>query len=113
MPWLTLFKFRDVGYLLVIGLLVGYIGWLKYEIAGEEARQLKAIAAANEKARISSDRIIAEQQVKILSLADKTNTYTTEIKYVPITTQCAASPSMQRASIGVRDILSGSKPQAK
>ena len=108
-----LFKFRDIGYLFVIISLGGWIGWLKYDAAQVEVRQLAAIAKANEQAKKLSDELIEAQAAALSATNTKAVTYVDRIRYVKTPdNSCPADERMRIGSVGVRDIVGGRVPKA-
>jgi hypothetical protein len=94
-PWLGL-----AAAALVVWGLWGQLGAAKTKLAAEEA----VIAQREEDMKLSAV-IVAQQAQALANLETKVVTVTERIYAVPITRECAQSPSMKAASAGVRDII--------
>ncbi len=83
-------------------------GKLEVQLAAASA----VIAQKEADARLSAD-IVRKQADALTKLETKVVTVTERIYSAPVTRECAASPSMRAASVGVRDIIaptSGADP---
>jgi hypothetical protein len=76
-------------------------GKLEVQLAAASA----VIAQKEADARLSAD-IVRKQADALTKLETKVVTVTERIYSAPVTRECAASPSMRAASVGVRDIIS-------
>jgi len=75
-------------------------GALEVKLAAASA----VIAQKEADARLSAD-IVAKQADALAKLETKVVTVTERIYSAPVTRECAASPSMRAATVGVRDII--------
>ncbi len=75
-------------------------GKLEVQLAAASA----VIAQKEADARMSAD-IVRKQADALTKLETKVVTVTERIYSAPVTRECAASPSMRAASVGVRDII--------
>ena len=103
-------KYLAIGAGVLAALLVVSGILLKMAWAENGALEVK-LAAANaviaqkeSDARLSSV-IVAKQADALAKLETKVVTVTERIYSAPVTRECAASPSMRAATVGVRDII--------
>ncbi len=75
-------------------------GKLEVQLAAASA----VIAQKEADARLSAE-IVSRQADALSKLETKVVTVTERIYSAPVTRECAASPSMRAASVGVRDII--------
>jgi hypothetical protein len=103
-------KYLAIGAGVLAALLVvaGVLLKLAWAENGKLEVQLAAatavIAQKEADARLSAD-IVRKQADALTKLETKVVTVTERIYSAPITRECAASPSMRAASVGVRDII--------
>ncbi len=111
MSWLTILK---VGpYVVILGLL-GWVGWLKYDLAKVDGQIAKAVLEANEKSRVASDNAIIKVTAELSKTQATKETYVEKVIAAPATPAdeaCRKSDRMRIGSRGVRDIVHGDGPK--
>lgn len=103
-------KYLAIGAGVLAALLVASGILLKMAWAENGALEVKLAAADAVIAQKESDArlsavIVAKQADALAKLETKVVTVTERIYSAPITRECAASPSMRAATVGVRDII--------
>lgn len=104
MPWGLLLKAGPWAALGVAALIIWGL-WGRLEAAETRLAAAQAVIAQKEAdARLSAE-IVAKQADALAKLETKVVTQIERIYAAPITRECAASPSMRAATVGVRDII--------
>ena len=108
----TAWKFRDVGYLLAMAVLVIWLQGLRLEITGTGLKIVSARLEAEEKARDLSDQLeVAKRRAMALN-ANRETIYVDRIRNVPVNAACPADDGDRAAARGVRDIIRGAPDAA-
>lgn len=105
-----------VGPYVVIAVLLGWIGWLKYDLAKVDGEIAKAVNEANEKSRVASDAAIVKVTAELSKAQATKETYVEKLVHAPATPAddaCRKSERMRIGSAGVRAIVNGGKPEAE
>lgn len=105
------------GPYVVIAILLGYTGWLKYEIAQQDVKEAKAVIAYKDKAEKLANELIIEQAIA-MGITNKTAGDAKErISRVVLPPNelacesvCAASERQRIRTRSVRDIVQGNTP---
>ena len=114
MPLATILK---VGPYVVIIALLGWIGWLKYDIANRDTAEAKAVIEFKNKAEALANELIIQQAIAMGTTEKTTVTYIDRIRNVRVPpdeeqacTICARGERSRLGTTGVRDILHGTTP---
>lgn len=99
-PWIAL----AIAALVIWGL------WGRLDAARTKLAAAETIIEQREQDMKLSAQIVAQQAEALSKLETKVVTVTERIYAAPITRECAQSPSMRAATVGVRDIISGGGP---
>lgn len=110
----TLFKLRDVLYLLVIAGLLVWVQTLRVYIAGEELARSEAIRKAQDKADALANELVIQQAIALSRTNEKAIQYVDRIRMVKAPdTVCAADERMRIGNVGVRNIIAGDGAETK
>lgn len=114
---MSLATILKIGPYVVIALLVGYIGWLKYGISQRDLAEAKAVIEYKNKAEALANELIIQQAIA-MGATDKTTTvYVDRIRNVKVTADeeqacniCARGERARLGTRGVWDIVHGTTP---
>lgn len=98
-PWL-------LGALAIAGVVIWGL-WGRLEAANTKLAAAETVIQQREDDMKLSAVIVAQQAQALSTLQTKVITVTERIYSAPVTRECAQSPSMRAATVGVRDIVSG------
>lgn len=105
------------GPWIVIALLLGWIGWLKYEIASRDVQEAKAVIEFRKKAEDLANELIIQQAIAMGNTEKTTVTYIDRIRNVKVPPDeeqaciiCARGERARLGTSGVRDIVHGTTP---
>lgn len=104
MTWLKIAPYA------VIVALLGWVGWLKYEMADFKLDLANATIKEQRESKEKSDRLIAQVADTLNTLSSKKDTYVEKIYTVPASPDdeaCRKSERMRVGSRGVSDIVRG------
>lgn len=110
---LTLFKFRDVGYIAIIAGLFIWTQGLRLEISGTSLKISNARIEAQERADALANELIIEQ-AKAMAINTETRIIHVEkIKRVKDSGAAGDAERNRLGTIGVSDILRGRTPKSE
>lgn len=107
-----LWRIAPYAALAVAGLVIWGL-WGRLEAAQVKLAAAETVIKQREDDMKLSAQIVAQQAEALSKLETKVVTVTERIYSAPVTRECAASPSMRAATVGVRDIISGGGPPAR
>ena len=106
-----LWRVAPYAALAVAGLVIWGL-WGRLDAANTKLAAANAVIEQREADMKLSAVIVAQQAQALANLETKVVTVTERIFSAPVTRECAASPSMRAATVGVRDIVRGGGPPA-
>lgn len=112
MPWGLVLRFGP-WLALAFAVTIAWGLWGRLEAAETKLAAAETVIKQREDDMKLSAQIVAQQAEALSKLETKVVTVTERIYSAPVTRECAASPSMRAATVGVRDIISGGGPPAR
>ena len=106
-----LFRFGPWAALAIAALVIWGL-WGRLEVSELKLGAANAVIKQREDDMKLSAVILAQQAQALSNLETKVVKVTERIYSAPITRECAQSPSMRAATVGVRDIIQGGGPPA-